>query len=296
MIRAVMDSSHWELPNAYRSDVGNVRWNRLGHPDAPPVVLLHGTPFSSYVWRGVARALARRHCVYVWDMPGYGVSEKFESQDVSLAAEASVFVELLGTWGLTDPIVIAHDSGGAIALGAHLLDGVPYRKLALVDAVSLPPWGSDFSALVGEYADVFARLPPAAHEALLREYVGSASSPGLHPATLDALAAPWVAAGQAAFYRQLAARRGDRSYTDAMQDRYPRISIQVSVIWGEDDTWVPVERGRELASRIPGAQLRVIPGAGHLVHEDQPAELTAALFEFLGEGVRPGLRPSPPSA
>jgi pimeloyl-ACP methyl ester carboxylesterase len=272
----------WELPNVYQSTAGRVRWHRLGHPDAPPIVLLHGTPFSSYVWRGVARSLAHRHGVYVWDMPGYGSSEKFEGQDVSLAGEASVFVELLTTWELTEPIVIAHDSGGAIALGAHLLDGMRYRKLALVDAVSLPPWGSAFSALVGEHADVFARLPPAAHQALLREYVDSASSPGLHPATLEALIEPWVAdGGQAAFYRQLAVRLGDRNYTDTMQDRYATIDMPVTVCWGEDDTWVPVERGRELAARIPGARLHVIPGAGHLVPEDQPAELTAALFEFL---------------
>ena len=287
----------WELPNTFRSALGQARWNRLGPPDAPPVVLLHGTPFSSYVWRGVARALARRHRVYVWDMPGYGASETFEGQDVSLAGEAEVFVELLEAWELSDPIVVAHDSGGAVALGAHLVNGVRYRKLALVDAVSLPPWGSEFSALVGEHADVFARLPPGAHEALLREYVGSASSPGLHPATLEALVAPWVGDGQAAFYRQLAARRDDRSYTDAMQDRYPTIGVPVTVIWGEDDTWVPVERGRELAARIPGARLRVIPGAGHLVHEDQPAELTAAVLEFVdGDELRPGPPPSPPSA
>jgi pimeloyl-ACP methyl ester carboxylesterase len=285
----------WELPHTHPSASGQVRWNRLGPPDAPAVVLLHGTPFSSYVWRGVARALARRHRVYVWDMPGYGESETFEGQDVSLAAEAGVFAELLRMWELTDPIVIAHDSGGAIALGAHLVDGMRYRELALVDAVSLPPWGSGFSALVGDHADVFARLPPAAHEALLREYVGSASSPGLHPATLAALVAPWVGDGQAAFYRQLAARRHDRSYTDAMQDRYSRIGIPVTVVWGEDDTWVPVERGRELAARIPGAHLQVIPGAGHLVHEDRPAELTATLLEFLRDDLRPG-PPSPPSA
>lgn len=290
-----MEPNRWELPHTYRSASERARWNRLGPPDAPAVVLLHGTPFSSYVWRGVARALARRHRVYVWDMPGYGASEKFEGQDVSLAGEAGVFVELLGAWELTDPIVIAHDSGGAIALGAHLLNGVRYRKLALVDAVSLPPWGSDFSALVGEHADVFARLPPTAHESLLREYVRSASSPGLHPATLEALVAPWAGDGQAAFYRQLAARRHDRSYTDAMQDRYPTIGIPVTVVWGEDDTWVPVERGRELAERIPGAQLQVIPGAGHLVPEDRPAELTAALLEFLGDDLRPPGPPSPPS-
>ncbi len=294
MIRA-MAADHWELPNTYRSASGQVRWNRLGPAGAPPVVLLHGTPFSSYVWRDVARAIARRHRVYVWDMPGYGASEKFEGQDVSLAGEAGVFAELLDRWELTEPIVIAHDSGGAIALGAHLVDGVRYRKMALVDAVSLPPWGSEFSALVGEHADVFARLPPAAHEALLREYVGSASSPGLHPATLAALVAPWVGDGQAAFYRQLATRRHDRGYTDAMQDRYSRIGIPVTVVWGEDDTWVPVERGRELAARIPGAHLQVIPGAGHLVHEDRPAELTATLLEFLLDDLRPG-PPSPPSA
>ncbi|OZM80042.1 alpha/beta fold hydrolase [Pseudonocardia sp. MH-G8] len=277
-------ADEWRLPESYRSSAGTVRWNRLGDPGAPAVVLLHGTPFSSYVWRGLARALARHHLVYVWDMPGYGASEKPEGQDVSLAAERDVFVELLGEWGLAEPAVIAHDSGGAVALGAHLLRGARYFKLALVDAVSLPPWGSAFSQLVGEHADVFGRLPPGPHAALLREYVSSASSPGLHPATLDALVAPWIAdGGQQAFYRQLTVRLGDRSYTDSMQERYATIDVPVAVCWGEDDTWVPVERGRELAARIPGARLRIIPGAGHLVQEDRPAELTAALSEFLRE-------------
>jgi len=275
-------TGEWALPESYRSSAGTVRWHRLGDAGAPPVVLLHGTPFSSSVWRGVARALAHHHLVHVWDMPGYGASEKSPEQDLSLAALAEVFVELLHEWDLAEPVVFAHDSGGAVALGAHLLHGARYRRLALVDAVALPPWGSAFSQLVGEHADVFARLPPGAHAALLREYVNSASSPGLHPATLDALVSPWVAeGGQQAFYRQLAARRHDQRYTDAMHERYATVGIPVLVCWGEDDSWVPVERGRELAARIPGAHLRIIPGAGHLVHEDRPAELTAALFEFL---------------
>jgi pimeloyl-ACP methyl ester carboxylesterase len=42
-----------------------------------------------------------------------------------------------------------------------------------------------------------------------------------------------------------------------------------------------VSQGRELAVRIPGATLHVIPGAGHLVQEDAPAELAATLFAFL---------------
>lgn len=272
----------WELNNTYRSTSGVVRWDSFGGPGGDPVVLLHGTPFSSFIWRGIARSLARHHRVYVWDMPGYGRSEKAEGQDISLAALAGVFADLLDHWGLTEPLVVAHDSGGAVALGTHLLHGARYRRLGLVDAVALAPWGSQFFRLVGEHVEVFDRLPPGLHGALVREYVNSASSPGLHPAILDALVDPWLAdGGQSAFYRQIAGRLDDQRYTEAMQDRYGTINIPVMVCWGEDDTWIPVDRGRELASRIPGARLLTISGAGHLVHEDAPAELAAALFAFL---------------
>ncbi|MEO3754191.1 alpha/beta hydrolase [Streptomyces sp. B6B3] len=270
----------WELSRSYDSASGRVRWDRFGEPDADPVVLLHGTPFSSYVWRGIARSLAHHHQVFVWDMPGYGASEKAQGQDVSLAAQGGTFAELLAHWGLVEPTVIAHDFGGAVALRAHLLHGARYRQLAVVDPVAVAPWGSPFFRLVAENSAVFGQLPPALHRALVREYVSSASSPGLHPATLDRLVEPWLdEVGQAAFYRQIA--QADQRYTDEIQDRYATIDIPVLVCWGTDDTWIPTERGRELAARIPGAQLRLIPGAGHLVQEDAPAELLAALLAFL---------------
>lgn len=272
----------WQLGKTYPSVVGDVHWDRFGDPDREPVVLLHGTPFSSFIWRGVARALARHHQVYVWDMPGYGASEKYQGQDLSLAALGRVFAGLLKHWGLTEPMVVAHDSGGAVALGTHLVHGAPYRRLALVDAVALAPWGSRFSEVVGEHADVFERLPARMHRALMREYVSSASAPGLDPALIDVLVAPWLEdGGQSAFYRQLAQRRADPGYIDEMQDRYGEIDIPVLVCWGDDDSWVPVDRGRELAARIPGALLRIVPGAGHLLQEDRPAELATALLAFL---------------
>ncbi|MFJ8636269.1 alpha/beta fold hydrolase [Streptomyces sp. NPDC093568] len=270
----------WHLTRTFTSASGDVRWDRLGPPGASPVVLLHGTPFSSYVWRAVARSLARDHEVYVWDMPGYGTSEKGPGQDVSLAAQGRVFGELLGHWGLAKPLVVAHDFGGAVALRAHLLHDARYRALALVDPVALAPWGSPFFRLVGEHAEVFERLPPALHGALVREYVVSASSAGLRPAVLDRLVAPWLdGTGQAAFYRQIA--QSDQRYTDEIQGRYGTIGIPTLVCWGEDDTWIPVAKGRELAGLVPGARFEPIAGAGHLVQEDAPAELTAALVAFL---------------
>ncbi|WUH99179.1 alpha/beta hydrolase [Spirillospora sp. NBC_00431] len=272
----------WTLDNTYDSALGEVRWDRLGDPGDQPLVLLHGTPFSSFIWRDIARALAAHRCVYAFDMPGYGSSAMLDPQDLSLDALAGVFAELIGHWGLTRPDVVAHDSGGAVALGAHVDRGVPYRRLALVDAVSLPPWGSEFFALVGEHPDVFSRLPGPLHRAMLREYVATASSPGLRTDVLDALTAPWLGAdGQAAFYRQLVQRRADPAYIDRIRDGYSAIDVPVLLCWGADDSWVPAGRGRELAALIPDAELDVIDGAGHLLPEDRPAQLTAALLTFL---------------
>ncbi len=245
-------------------------------------MLLHGTPFSSFVWRDIAHALSRTHHVYVWDMPGYGASDKAEGQDLSLAAFSSVFADLLHHWRLTDPAVIAHDSGGAVALGATLRNGASYRRLALVDAVALAPWGSSFFRLVGDHGDAFYRLPGPLHQAVLAEYVSSASSAGLRPVVLDTLLEPWLGEdGQRAFYGQLTQRLTDQHYTDQLQPGYASIDIPVLACWGEEDTWVPADRGRELVARIPDAQFEPIPGAGHLVQEDNPADLTAALLGFL---------------
>lgn len=272
------------LNNEYISNGSTVRWTSFGR--GPPAVFNHGTPFSSYVWRDIATAVSEHHTVYLWDMPGYGSSAMYDSQDVSLAAQGETFRDLLHHWKLDReddlPLVIAHDFGGAVALRAHLIHGARYRGLVTVDPVALAPWGSPFFRLVGENSAVFEQVPAFLHRVLVREYITSASSPGLHPTTLDALAAPWVSRGdegQKAFYRQIA--QASQKYTDEVQPRYGDISMPVLICWGAEDTWIPVAKGHELASLIPGAELKVIPGAGHLVQEDSPALLTAAILGFL---------------
>src|SRR5215218_28424 len=103
-----------------------------GVRDGTPVVLVHGTPFSSHLWRRVVPALAQTNTVYAFDLPGYGSSEKREGQDVSLAAQGRVFSELLDHLGLDKPAVVGHDFGGAITLRAHLLEGRDFRAIALI--------------------------------------------------------------------------------------------------------------------------------------------------------------------
>lgn len=269
-----------ELTETYDATNGRIAWRRLGDAGGRSVVLVHGTPWSSYTWRNIALSLARHYEVFLWDMPGYGRSEKYDGQDVSIGAQGRVLAELLDHWGLRDPCVVAHDIGGAVALRTHLLHGASYSKLALADPVALAPWGSEFYRLAGEHAEVFSKIPPRLHEAMVRAYIATASDTELHPATMDRLAEPWLTDdGQPAFYRQIA--QADQRYTDEVQDRYPTIDIPVLVCWGVEDTWLPPAKGQELVAMIPNAQLRLIDGAGHLLQEDAPAQLTEALLTFL---------------
>lgn len=255
-----------------------VRWGRMG--SGPDVVFCHGTPWSSQLWRPFAEALAPYNTVHLWDMPGYGQSSKHPEHRVSLDVQGELFADLLAHWDLRSPQVVAHDYGGAVALRAHLLHGAPYASLALVDVVALAPWGSDYFRLVREHADVFTALPTAIHEGALRAYIAGASHVGVAPGAMETLMAPWLdAEGQAAFYRQIA--QADQAYTDEIERLYPELDLPVMVIWGEEDTWIPVDRAHQLAGLIPGAELRLVPGAGHLIQLDRPAALATTLSTWL---------------
>jgi pimeloyl-ACP methyl ester carboxylesterase len=255
-----------------------VRWSRRG--EGPAVVFCHGTPWSSALWEPIADAVSSDFTVYLWDMVGYGTSTMADGQDVSLGAQSELLAALLAEWGLESPHVVAHDYGGAVALRAHLLHGAVYRSLALADVVALAPWGTDFFRLVRVNAEVFTQIPAPLHEALVRAYVQGAAARPLSAEAADMLVRPWLGpAGQAAFYRQIA--QADQRYTDEIEPRYPTLDLPVMIVWGEADAWIPVDHAHTLASLIPGAQLHVVPGAGHLVQLDAPSALTALVQRWL---------------
>ncbi|HEY6778372.1 MAG TPA: alpha/beta hydrolase [Thermoleophilaceae bacterium] len=268
----------WVLRERFATDAGDIAWDRLGQ--GPPVVMVHGTPWSSCSWRQVAPRLAERFSVFVFDLLGFGVSDQRSGQDVSLAAHGARLADLLEYWELDRPAVIAHDIGGATALRAHLLHHRPVAALALVDVVALAPWGSPFYRLVGEHLTVFEQLPAAIHEGVLRAYVGSAQPRPLERAVENALIGPWLgSAGQSAFYRQIA--HGDQRHTDEIEPLYGQITAPTLVIWGEADPWLPAARAAELVERVPGARLELLSSAGHLVQEDRPDELVRLFREHL---------------
>lgn len=268
-----------DLPNTSIIEGNAIRWGKIGA--GPPLVAIHGTPFSAQVWRRIVPHFADRRTVYYFDLAGYGQSELRAGQDVSLGVQNKVLAGLFAEWGLERPDVLAHDFGGATALRGYYLDGLRYASLTIFDAVALAPWGSPFVQHVRQHEAAFAGMPAYMHDALLRAYLQTAAHKPLSEEALRIYAEPWTGpVGQAAFYRQIA--QMDQQFTDEVEGMYAAMDCPVSVLWGEEDDWIPVAKGRELASRLSDRPMIPVSGAGHLVQEDAPEAIVAALLRMIG--------------
>jgi len=146
--------------------------------------------------------------------------------------------------------------------------------------VAVAPWGSSFFKHVNAYESAFAGVPDYIHEAIVRAYITTAAFTPLDAATLDRIILPWTGPeGKAAFYRQMA--QANSKYTDEVQPLYGRISKPVLILWGREDTWIPLERGEVLHDLIPGSVFQVIPDSGHLVIEEQSDHLIERIRLFI---------------
>jgi pimeloyl-ACP methyl ester carboxylesterase len=218
-------------------------------------------------------------------MPGYGRSTKDPAVPVDLASQMSRFAQLIAHWGLDRPNVVAHDIGGAVALGSHLLHGREYAGLFLWDVVTLDPWGSPFFRLVADHADVFAELPAALHAALVGEYIAGAARHRLTAGRVDALSRPWLGtSGQPAFYRQIAALRPE--HTRPVAERLRQVSCGVTIGWGAQDPWIPAEQAARLRTLLPGSPpVIMLDEVGHLAPLEAPSLVHRALDDWLAQSV-----------
>lgn len=268
-----------DLPYTTMIEGNAVRWGQIG--SGPPLVAIHGTPFSSQVWRRILPHLADKRTVYYFDLVGYGLSEMRDGQDVSLATQNTVLASLFREWEIECPDILAHDFGGTTALRGYYLNGLRYQSLTIFDAVALAPWGSPLVQYVRQHETAFSGMPDYMHRAMLRAYLQTAAHNPLSEEAMEIYCAPWLGAvGQAAFYRQIA--QMDQKYTAEIEGLYARMDCPVRVLWGRDDEWIPFEKGVTLAALISDGDCIPISDCGHLMQEDRPEAIVAAVLKQIG--------------
>jgi pimeloyl-ACP methyl ester carboxylesterase len=264
------------LPHTFEFEGRQVKYGIKG--EGEPVILVHGTPWSSFNLRHLIRDLSCHYKVYYFDLLGYGESDKSKA-DVSLGIQNKLLDALVDYWGLERPYIVGHDFGGTTVLRNHLLDKREYRKIVVIDPVALSPWGSPFFKHIEKNEDAFASVPDYIHCAIVEAYIKTAAHQNLDKDTINGILAPWVGEqGQQAFYRQIA--QADSKFTDEFQEKFDEVNAPVLILWGEEDQWIPCEQAYLLQRKIKGAKLVTVSDSGHLVIEEDPATLVAEIRMF----------------
>lgn len=270
----------FELKKRFDSTAGDIAYDSFGAGE--DVILVHGTPTHSGIWADTADVLSEHFRVHLFDLPGYGLSQKYVGQDVRLRSFARTLRELISHLGLVRPHLVGHDFGAAAVMGAHLVEQVEVASIAVADGVLLNPWGTPFSKHVQQHEAVFAAVPEYVHRAALEAHLKTATARLLCQQKMDFLVSPWLGeVGQQAYYRQVG--QYDHDYTGQLESLYPQMDLPVLVMWGEEDRWVDITEGQRVAEMIPGARFASLPDAGHFSMLDIPTHFNRQLLRWLTE-------------
>jgi pimeloyl-ACP methyl ester carboxylesterase len=273
-------------------DAGAVRLHYVdeGPRDAPAVLMLHGNPTWSYMYRVPIAALAERgQRAVALDHMGFGASEKPpRPSEYTLERHIANTVAAIESLDLRAITLVAHDWGGPIGLGAALELPDRFRALVLMNTWAwelpsfLPPFLREFRTEgLGEILALGGNL-------FVESIPGGMHRRDPDPVMMDAYRAPfpdyWSRLGTLAFPRDIPLTERDRS-APAMSRIHARLGElpwPALLIWGmRDRVFRPVflDQWREL---LPDAQVVELEEASHYLLEDEPERIADEIARFVG--------------
>ncbi len=238
--------------------------SKRGTPEAPNIILVHGAGSSHLGWPAELRQLPD-YAVYAVDLPGHGRSDPPGRDNITAYCDSlDAFIAALK---LDNVVLIGHSMGGAIAqmmalrhaekVAGLILIGtgarLPVSEMILSQALTNFATTIDF---INRYA--WARGTPDSLIEAGRKLMSDSKPHILH--------GDFVACN-----------------TFDIQERLSPIDVPALVIAGSVDMMTPFKLGRFLADNIPGAQLVVIEGGGHMMMLEQPGLAATAVTRFLQE-------------
>ncbi len=274
-------------PSSHYTEVNSLRLHYLeaGAPDpnVPPILLLHGFPTSSHLYRNILPELAKTHRAIALDLPGYGLSDKPLDVRYDYNFFADILDGFLDALDIGDTHLCVHDLGGPVGLYWALRHPGRVPKLIILNTLVYPetswavklfliamktPGLRDF--LVSPKGIVGAMQFGVANTARLnREVLTPYTAPFESPAARKAL----IKAGSGLGTRGLA----------KIARELPGYPTSIRLIYGEQDRVLPdVSKTMQRLKRAhPEAELTALPRKRPLLQEDDPERVAKLISEFL---------------
>lgn len=252
----------------------------------PEVLLLHGFGSSTFTWRKNLEGLGRFARVTAIDIKGFGLTEKPRDGQYHEAEYARHTLAAMDALGIQKPVIIGNSMGGAVATRVALEHPDRCAGLILVDAAR-PFTRLDFEA-AGVDTTKFSGRPSILATALVRTMIRreriktmlESVYEGHEPVTdamIDAYYVPTTIEGAPEALLSMINPPPEKVKPIPLES----LKIPVTILWGRDDNVIPLRAGEALARDIPGSELVVWAGAGHLPHEDKPAEFETLVRTYL---------------
>jgi pimeloyl-ACP methyl ester carboxylesterase len=277
---------------------GRTAYLETGPPDRPPVLLIHGIPTSSYLWRNVMRFLQHDfHCLAP-DLMGLGDTEVDPRRvPLHMEAQAEMLEEFMAALGHRRFAMVCHDQGGAAAqlLAAYrpqlitcwvitncvCYDNWPVPVIRRLQTLMRLPVLPDLLVRAGLFQLLETRTPLSSFRKGL--YQGRR----LSAATIEEYLRP-LRGGPVERERFRAfLLAGSPAFSMRAVEGLRRFDRPTLVLWAADDRYLSPSWGRRLAEEIPGVRgFELVPFCGHFWQEERPAEFVAPMGEFLAEHTR----------
>ena len=244
----------------------------------PPVVLLHGIPTWSFLWRHVVAGLAEERHVIAPDLLGYGNSAMHDGFDRSIRAQEVMLEGLIELQDAATVSLVGHDIGGGVALryAVHQPDAVD--RLVLSNAVAYESWPIDSVVALG-VPTVPESQPERIDQLIKMAFSEEFMVASPEPAFAEGMEAPWASdRGRRSFVRNAISL--NTNHTTELDPT--AVTAETLLLWGTDDHAQPMGNAERLADDIADATISGLENASHWVMEDRRDEYVRRLQSFLG--------------
>ncbi len=264
-------------------EVNNRKIHYLSAGEGATILLLHGWPTSSYLWRNIMPALAKKNRVIAMDLPGFGQSEKALADSYSFRFYDRILDGFLAALKIEKVTLGLHDLGGPLGLFWAMQRLEKVDRLIFMNTLVYP----DFSWMVKLFG-LSTAVPILKNIMSSPKGIERALNFGVHQkeplskAIIQVYQAPFATAAAREVLLKTVQNLSPKGFHEISQ-QLSSFKGPVQILYGEKDRILPKVKDtmERVKKDLPQAQVRIFPNCGHFLQEEMPEAIAETLVDFM---------------